>query len=110
MLNIIKHSTGKISMKNSHEKCTPSIMQNRKKIGIVMRKLIHPDTFFDSRKRYFGTFIFVITEEFVTRLTMPSFVACEKNEKIMLPAKRYTVKCGMSAPKKRVNTMLMISS
>jgi hypothetical protein len=50
------------------------MIQKIKNIGMVIKKLMQPDTFFDSKKRYFGTLILVITEELATKLTIPSFV------------------------------------
>ena len=82
---------GNIKRKNENENVMPSMIQNKKKTTSVMPKLMIEDTFFEKRKRYLGTFIFVKMEELASKEPIPPLVESEKYEKMIFPQKRYIV-------------------
>ena len=69
-------------------KATPSIKQKMRKTTNVSEKFISDDTFFENRKRYFGTFTLENIEALSISDAIPEPVASLKNEKTMLPQKR----------------------
>ena len=84
----IRQRIGIMSIKKHQEKVIPSIMQNIRNITKVSPKLISDETFFEKRKRNFGTFIFVKIAELARREPMPPFVESVKKEKTIFPQKR----------------------
>ena len=69
-------------------KVTPSIMQKRIKTANVSEKLIRDETFFEKRKRYFGTFTFENIPALSISDAIPVPVASLKKENTMLPQNR----------------------
>ena len=91
ILKSIRQRIGKNSIRNVGVKVTRSIMQKMRKTEKVRPKLIRDETFFENRKRYFGTFIFEKIFALSIRELIPVFVASLKKEKTILPQKRYMV-------------------
>ena len=54
-LNVIRQAIGNNSIIKCHSMGIPSTITNTKKMQSVRPKLIREETFFDIRKRYFGT-------------------------------------------------------
>ena len=79
---------GTTSIKNAHVKVTPSIMQKMKNTARVSPKFMSEETFFENKKRYFGTFIFVKMLAFARSDPIPPFVESVKKENTIFPQKR----------------------
>jgi len=107
MLNIVIVMIGYKRKINRQWKDTPSITTNKKNIRSIRPKLIKDATFCDSRNRYLGTLTLVMMPLFAMSEAIPWFVDSEKNWKILRPAKTYTIKWGISRPKKWVKTRTM---
>jgi hypothetical protein len=88
MLNTTIQSIGIISIKKAHVKVTPSIMQNIRNTPSVSPKLIRDETFFENKKRYFGTLILVNIPALARSEPIPLLVDSLKYEKSMFPLKR----------------------
>ena len=74
-----------------HVKVILSRMQKSTKTHSVRAKLMRHCTFFDSRKRYFGTLTLVKMPALPMRELMPCEVDSLKNANTRLPQNRYVV-------------------
>ena len=101
---------GYISKRNLVWKGTPSIAANRKNITNVSPKLISDDMFLENRNRYLGTFILVNIPLLAISDCIPVLVDSLKNKNTFRPANTYTIKWGISRPKKCVKTRTMTAS
>ena len=103
-LNSTRQVMGYSSRTNFHVNVMWSKMQNKKNTHRVRPKLMRVCTFLENRNRYLGIFTLVNMEALPMRDIMPWLVDSLKQEKIILPQKRYVVKCGVVRPKNWVNT------
>ena len=78
MLNTTKHTIGINNKVKLHLKQIPSTKQNTKNTPILIKKLINEEIFFDNKKIYLGTLIFVIIALFITKEFIPPLVASLK--------------------------------
>ena len=86
ILNIKRQIIGYKSNIKRGEKEMPSTAAKTKNIINISKKFISEETFFESRKIYFGTLIFVIIPELAVKVCIPATVDSLKYEKTKIPA------------------------